>query len=1307
MHPIAGADAAEPIHGGQPRARGDSVLEQPDLLAGLWQEAPFARLPDDAPPELQALVRDVENPRRVYAIHRASRRHDFQLLVDRYVVQLRHGCDSPKCSTATCFSCRKRLAGKAPIRRYNPTSARTLAVYLASQDNPDKGLCPYLRRSKEPPAATNTLIFGAKFPSPPSQSQKRQSHVSAPVKRAPKAADDADTAPARRRSSSSPRRHCNVSTEATSGSGRDPKSHLPAARPDPKLSISERPATKDHRSFAAAVFGTAAFKMLEWLTPQGIDHISRSLRDVSDEGTAENAEGFDTTTVHEVHATPPVAKRSPPKATQTDQHERETSPTSHDRKKRTPSRTKRDESELPRHAPKPPRGAKGSLRAPSSPESKRRGSLDAKGISTKEENKSTPRSAPLNSFHPDKRPRAAKLAPNVVARGVPEIPSKPSFFENVPVLSPPAVEEVREPDAGSSGQDDTDENGAESINSPLGSRPNTPVKLDTTAMPAEDTSWIGYPLPQSLSRLDVELVDFICDTFHEDRTAERQFYGPLLASEIYPTPQNRPRSLVRRRRPGQSVPRAQWKAFHEQTIFNVFSDPRSLVQSFTRNGKLYDSQTLWYCMLRMTRAAPSLVLHSLWLAAKSLFVPPESLKSVRSQAGKLLGGNLDALSNFEAGCVMSVCLHALVAAAPCVADSKTLYEMSRIRSHGLVLAGSGATARQPSSMCLEYEDVFSNELALRLARRLFCAITARRCFADIAECDLSLRDNGSDFDVLRPLLSQLDLLSNEPARVLDFTPAERLLHETRVPTLLLDWARAVLLREWDGRPEFSSDGPFHGALSLVATLYENRNMLLLGDVQFRVDHFSERLDPMEMPVTWTDFTSTRQRNHLLDYPYLFSPDALVSFFRSINFSRMSTTFEESSSLKTRMSAIVDPGSLVTNPHHKHVLQDLLRTASSKYLVLSIGRDSVVRDAFDQLWRRQERELLRPLKIHLGENGGEEGFDSGGVQQEFFRMAIAECLDPRFGAFTVDERTRMAWFVPGSVVEDWKFEMMGLLVSLAIYNGLTLPVTFPKALYRKLLGEPVEQLYHISDGWPELAGGLTTLLEWDEKDGLIEDVFARTYEFSVAAFGRDVTREMSKTKSSWPQGLSGLQRNDTASEDDEAPMVTNANRDDYVSDYIRYLTDVSVRPQFRAFQRGFRACLDAKSLSLLTPPILQSIVEGIQDIDISDLRRYARYVGWDSSHQTIRDFWSIVKRYDDRMKRKLLEFVTASDRVPVGGMRNLQFVVQKNGEEDGEGGHLPTAYTCYGTLLLPQYRDKEVLRERLAMALENAQGFGFA
>jgi len=480
-----------------------------------------------------------------------------------------------------------------------------------------------------------------------------------------------------------------------------------------------------------------------------------------------------------------------------------------------------------------------------------------------------------------------------------------------------------------------------------------------------------------------------------------------------------------------------------------------------------------------------------------------------------------------------------------------------------------------------------------------------------------------------------------------------------------------------------------------------------------------------MPVAWLSHNSTRQKSHLLDFPYMFSPSSLVSYFRAVNFARMSRTFEESTSLQETVEVLASRSDVTL--HYKDVLTERLRTAASKYLVLDIKRERVLRDAFDQLWRREARELLRPLKVHLGERSGEEGFDSGGVQQEFFRMAIAEALNPDYGAFKVDEGTRMTWFVPGSMEPEWKFELVGLLVSLAVYNGLTLPVTFPKALYRKLLGRPITELHHIADGWPQTASGLTKLLEWDEKDGLVEDVFTLTYEFSVQVFGEHITREMkparrrsststpsSSTEEEWPQfpdmawqsaGKPGPQAENPGL--DVAPMVTNENRNAYVSDYIRYLTDVSVRRQFDAFARGFHACLHPKSLLLLTPNILQSVVEGVQDIDIGELRQYTRYVGWDANHPTIRDFWSIVKRYDDGMKRKLLEFVTASDRVPVGGVKNMLFILQKNGTEDEPNGRLPTSYTCYGTLLLPEYRDKDMLRERLAMALENAQGFGFA
>lgn len=66
------------------RAHGHShaLTDEMELIAGLWQEAPFPRLPVDAPPELDEYLQDIDSPRRVYAIHRASRRHDFQLLVD-------------------------------------------------------------------------------------------------------------------------------------------------------------------------------------------------------------------------------------------------------------------------------------------------------------------------------------------------------------------------------------------------------------------------------------------------------------------------------------------------------------------------------------------------------------------------------------------------------------------------------------------------------------------------------------------------------------------------------------------------------------------------------------------------------------------------------------------------------------------------------------------------------------------------------------------------------------------------------------------------------------------------------------------------------------------------------------------------------------------------------------------------------------------------------------------------------------------------------------------------------------------------
>lgn len=104
---------------------------------------------------------------------------------------------------------------------------------------------------------------------------------------------------------------------------------------------------------------------------------------------------------------------------------------------------------------------------------------------------------------------------------------------------------------------------------------------------------------------------------------------------------------------------------------------------------------------------------------------------------------------------------------------------------------------------------------------------------------------------------------------------------------------------------------------------------------------------------------------------------------------------------------------------------------------------------------------------------------------------------------------MSWFQPGSLEPLYKFELLGLLTSLAVYNGLTLPFTFPLALYSKLLDQPVSKLADIEDGWPELTKGLRTLHDWPEDN--VESVFMRPFVFSVDVFGTTVDVDMDKAR----------------------------------------------------------------------------------------------------------------------------------------------------------------------------------------------------
>lgn len=105
-----------------------------------------------------------------------------------------------------------------------------------------------------------------------------------------------------------------------------------------------------------------------------------------------------------------------------------------------------------------------------------------------------------------------------------------------------------------------------------------------------------------------------------------------------------------------------------------------------------------------------------------------------------------------------------------------------------------------------------------------------------------------------------------------------------------------------------------------------------------------------------------------------------------------------------------------------------------------------------------------------------------------------------------------------------------------------------------------------------------------------------------------------------------------------------------------------------------------------------------------LEKTTRYVGFTKNSKTIVHFWSIVHKMSIENKKKLLIFVSGSDRVPAGGLANLKLKIILNGNDQNR---IPTSRTCFNTIMLADYSSKKMLKKKLRYALQYSTGFGLA
>ncbi|XP_021913778.1 probable E3 ubiquitin-protein ligase HECTD2 isoform X2 [Zootermopsis nevadensis] len=360
-----------------------------------------------------------------------------------------------------------------------------------------------------------------------------------------------------------------------------------------------------------------------------------------------------------------------------------------------------------------------------------------------------------------------------------------------------------------------------------------------------------------------------------------------------------------------------------------------------------------------------------------------------------------------------------------------------------------------------------------------------------------------------------------------------------------------------------------------------------------------------------------------------------------------------------------------------------------FLNIHVRRSHLVSDSLNEIASKQ-KDLKKKLKVSFV---GEPGLDMGGLTKEWFLLLIRQIFHPDYGMFVYHPNSRCYWFSTDQEGNLREYNLIGVLMGLAVYNSIILDLHFPSICYRKLLSPPVVPDVDTSDVgsvktptvddlaeiMPDVSRGLTELLAYE---GNVEEDMCMSFQVSLEEYGDVKTYKLKDSGENIP--------------------VTNENRKEYVQLYLDWILNAAIYEQFRAFYLGFHSVCASNALIMLRPEEVEMLVCGSPTLDLNELRKVTEYDGYKADDPIIIDFWEVLHSLSDELKKKFLLFATGSDRVPVGGMGEMTFKITK---VTNKPDNLPEAHTCFNQLVLPTYENEDLLRQKLIIAISNAEGFG--
>uniref|UniRef100_A0A2K5C974 E3 ubiquitin-protein ligase n=1 Tax=Aotus nancymaae TaxID=37293 RepID=A0A2K5C974_AOTNA len=367
-------------------------------------------------------------------------------------------------------------------------------------------------------------------------------------------------------------------------------------------------------------------------------------------------------------------------------------------------------------------------------------------------------------------------------------------------------------------------------------------------------------------------------------------------------------------------------------------------------------------------------------------------------------------------------------------------------------------------------------------------------------------------------------------------------------------------------------------------------------------------------------------------------------------------------------------------HFRYLCQS---NALPSHVKINVSRQTLFEDSFQQIMALKPYDLRRRLYVIFR---GEEGLDYGGLAREWFFLLSHEVLNPMYCLFEYAGKNNYCLQInPASTINPDHlsyFCFIGRFIAMALFHGKFIDTGFSLPFYKRMLSKKltIKDLESIDTEF-------YNSLIWIRDNNIEECGLEMYFSVDMEILGKVTSHDLKL-------GGSNI-------------LVTEENKDEYIGLMTEWRFSRGVQEQTKAFLDGFNEVVPLQWLQYFDEKELEVrlfyyAIVGNVIVILYENSYYTR-------SRSIFDFITqFVKETDNEVRMRLLQFVTGTCRLPLGGFAELmgsngpqKFCIEKVGKDTW----LPRSHTCFNRLDLPPYKSYEQLKEKLLFAIEETEGFG--